>query len=71
VIGASPRRKEDLRLLTGAGRFLDDLKRPGMVHLGVVRSVHAHARIARVDARAARAAKAGGGKINRRAAPFS
>ena len=55
MIGTSPRRKEDLRLLTGAGRFLDDLGRPRMVHLGVVRSVHAHARIARVDTAAARA----------------
>ena len=53
MIGASPRRKEDLRLLTGAGRFLDDLGRPGVAHLGVVRSVHAHARIARIDAAAA------------------
>ncbi|MBI3628867.1 MAG: xanthine dehydrogenase family protein molybdopterin-binding subunit, partial [Candidatus Rokubacteria bacterium] len=48
MIGASPRRKEDLRLLTGAGRFLDDLARPGLVHLGVVRSVHAHARVLKV-----------------------
>jgi len=54
VIGASPRRTEDPRLLTGAGQFLDDLGRPGMVHLGVVRSLHAHARIVRVDAAAAR-----------------
>jgi carbon-monoxide dehydrogenase large subunit len=51
MIGTSPRRKEDLRLLTGAGRFLDDLTRPGMVHLGVVRSVHAHARVLKVTAR--------------------
>ncbi len=48
MIGASPRRKEDLRLLTGAGRFLDDLTRPGLAHLGVVRSVHAHARVLKV-----------------------
>lgn len=39
----------------GAGRFLDDVTRDGLLHLGVVRSVHAHARIARIltaDARA-------------------
>ena len=44
MIGASPRRTEDRRLLTGAGRYLDDLARAGLLHLGVVRSVHAHAR---------------------------
>ena len=54
-IGASPRRKEDAPLLTGRGRYLDDLRRPGTVHLGVVRSIHAHARIAGIDADPARA----------------
>jgi carbon-monoxide dehydrogenase large subunit len=48
-IGASPRRKEDTPLLLGRGRYLDDLRRPGTVHLGVVRSLHAHARILGVD----------------------
>jgi len=47
-IGASPRRKEDRRLLVGGGRYLDDLRRDGMVHLGVVRSREAHARIVKV-----------------------
>ena len=55
-IGSSPRRKEDRRLLLGAGRYLDDLTRPGAVHLGVVRSVHAHARLRSVDLGAARSA---------------
>src|SRR5215813_5021712 len=55
LIGSSPRRKEDHRLLVGAGRYLDDLVRPGMLHLGVVRSLHAHARILKVDTREARA----------------
>jgi carbon-monoxide dehydrogenase large subunit len=44
-IGTSPRRTEDRPLLTGAGRFLDDLKRDGLLHLGVVRALHAHARV--------------------------
>src|SRR5262245_55461568 len=48
LIGSSPLRKEDRRLLVGAGRYLDDLRRDGMVHLGVVRSTEAHARIAKV-----------------------
>jgi aerobic carbon-monoxide dehydrogenase large subunit len=45
MIGSSPRRKEDATLLVGAGRFLDDLRRDGLLHLGVVRSVEAHARL--------------------------
>ena len=49
-IGASPRRKEDAPLLEGRGRYLDDLRRPGTAHLGVVRSPHAHARVRRIDA---------------------
>ncbi len=53
MIGASPRRKEDRRLLTGAGRFVDDLTREGMLHMGVVRSAHAHARVLGIAARAA------------------
>ncbi len=55
-IGTSPRRKEDRRLLLGAGRYLDDLTRPGAAHLGVVRSLHAHARLRSVDLGAARSA---------------
>src|SRR5688572_5843186 len=54
MIGASPRRKEDLRLLAGAGRYADDIARAGAAHLGMVRSVHAHARIAKVDLARAR-----------------
>ncbi len=53
MIGASPPRKEDRRLLTGAGRYLDDLRCPGMLHLGVVRSIQPHARLVKVHARAA------------------
>ncbi len=54
-IGASPRRREDGRLLAGAGRYLDDLRRPGTLHLAVLRSVHAHARVVKVTVDAARA----------------
>jgi aerobic carbon-monoxide dehydrogenase large subunit len=54
-IGASPRRKEDTPLLLGRGRYLDDLRRPGTAQLGVVRSLHAHARIRGVDATQTRA----------------
>ncbi len=50
--GASVRRKEDPRYLRGEGRFVDDIKLPGMLHAAFVRSPHAHARIAalRTDA---------------------
>jgi aerobic carbon-monoxide dehydrogenase large subunit len=54
LIGAALKRKEDRRLVTGAGRYVDDLRLPGMVHLALVRSPHAHARILRVDAARAR-----------------
>ncbi len=50
MIGASPLRKGDHRLLVGAGRFVDDVRRDGTLHLGVVRSVHAHARITKIRA---------------------
>ncbi len=53
MIGASPKRKEDRRLVTGAGRYVDDLRLPGTAHLAIVRSPHAHARVLRVDAAAA------------------
>ncbi len=55
LIGASLKRKEDRPFVTGAGRYLDDLTLPGMVHLGVVRSTHAHARLRAIDLGPARA----------------
>ena len=54
MIGSSPRRKEDVRLLSGAGRFADDIVRANAAHMGIVRSVHAHARIRKVDLSRAR-----------------
>jgi 2-furoyl-CoA dehydrogenase large subunit len=47
--GTALKRKEDPRLLTGQGKFLDDVKLPGMLHAAFVRSPHAHARLRRVD----------------------
>lgn len=44
-IGRPLKRKEDGRFLRGQARYVDDLKLPGMLHLVVVRSAHAHARI--------------------------
>src|ERR671933_809179 len=45
VIGAPLKRLEDPRLVTGAAKYLDDLKLPGMAHVAIVRSPHAHARV--------------------------
>lgn len=44
-VGAVVRRREDRRLLTGQGRFVDDLRAPGALHAVLVRSPHAHARV--------------------------
>jgi carbon-monoxide dehydrogenase large subunit len=55
-IGQPVRRKEDHRFLTGQGRYTDDINLPGQVYGHVLRSPHAHARIARLDTAAAAAA---------------
>ena len=49
VIGARIKRVEDPRLITGAAKYLDDLKLPGMTHAAVLRSPYAHARIKGID----------------------
>src|SRR5260370_2667828 len=46
-------RQEDPRLITGRGRFSDDVSLPGQVHAACVRSPHPHARIGAIDAAAA------------------
>jgi aerobic carbon-monoxide dehydrogenase large subunit len=53
--GASVKRSEDPRILTGTGRYVDDIKLPGMLHAAFVRSPLSHARVLSVDASAARA----------------
>ena len=52
-IGASPRRKEDFRFITGKGNYTDDINRAGQTHAYFVRSPHAHAAIGGIDASAA------------------
>jgi carbon-monoxide dehydrogenase large subunit len=44
-MGHSMKRKEDPRFIRGQGRYVDDVKLPGMVHLDIVRSPYAHAKI--------------------------
>ena len=55
-IGRDRRRKEDQRLITGRTRWTDNITLPGMLHLAMVRSPFAHARITNIDTSAAKAA---------------
>ena len=48
-VGAARRRKEDARLITGHTNWTDNITLPGMLHLAILRSPHAHARITSVD----------------------
>jgi carbon-monoxide dehydrogenase large subunit len=54
-IGQAITRREDQRLLTGTGQYVDDTSVPGETHLVLVRSPHAHARIVSIDTQAAKA----------------
>jgi carbon-monoxide dehydrogenase large subunit len=54
-IGQGVRRREDARFLAGRGRYVTDLPFAPALHVALVRSLHAHARIVRVDTDAARA----------------
>jgi carbon-monoxide dehydrogenase large subunit len=56
MIGQPVRRREDLRLLTGRGRYSDDINVPAQAYAVMVRSPHAHALIRGIDTAAARAA---------------
>jgi carbon-monoxide dehydrogenase large subunit len=55
AVGRSLPRKEDMRLLTGRSRFIDDLNPPGALRARILRSPHAHARISSIDTEQARA----------------
>jgi carbon-monoxide dehydrogenase large subunit len=53
-VGARIKRREDPSLIRGLGRFVDDVRLPGMLYVAILRSAHAHARINSVDTGAAR-----------------
>src|SRR6266511_34584 len=55
-VGRARLRKEDARLLTGRTRWTDNVTLPGMLHLAILRSPHAHAQISRIDVSGALAA---------------
>jgi carbon-monoxide dehydrogenase large subunit len=54
LIGARVARKEDVRFLTGAGQYTDDVELPRQTHAAFVRSPHAHAVIKKIESRKAR-----------------
>ena len=56
AFGASIKRREDPRLITGRGTYVDDIKLVGMLHMALVRSPYAHANITSIDTSAASAA---------------
>ena len=56
AVGQGVSRFEDPRLVRGGGRYVDDIKLPGMAHAVVLRSPHAHAKIKSIDVAAAKVA---------------
>ena len=74
-VGQSIERVEDAALLTGRGRYIDDLAvPPGCLHAAVLRSPHPHALIRSIDVSAAQAAKGvaavvAGAEVTRLGAP--
>ncbi|MEA2524157.1 MAG: aerobic carbon-monoxide dehydrogenase large subunit [Thermomicrobiales bacterium] len=53
MVGQAIKRREDPRLITGAGNYLDDVRLPGLSYAALVRSPHAHAKIKGIDTSAA------------------
>ncbi len=49
IVGRAIKRREDPKLITGQGNYLDDIKLPGMLHVALVRSPYAHANITSID----------------------
>jgi carbon-monoxide dehydrogenase large subunit len=48
-VGQPLKRREDFKFLTGKGHYVDDIRLPGMLHMAVLRSSHAHANIKQID----------------------
>ncbi len=55
-VGQALRRKEDPRMITGRGRYVDDIVLSGMLHMAIVRSPEAHAKIVSIDTEGAKSA---------------
>jgi carbon-monoxide dehydrogenase large subunit len=56
ALGARIKRREDPRLITGTATYVDDLQMPGLLHVVLVRSPHAHAKITAIETERARTA---------------
>jgi aerobic carbon-monoxide dehydrogenase large subunit len=54
LVGARIKRREDPKLIRGLGQYVDDIKLPDALHVAILRSPYAHARIKNLDADAAR-----------------
>ena len=54
LVGEPIKRREDPRLISGTSTYVDDLKLHGTLYCGIVRSIHAHAKITSIDTEAAR-----------------
>ena len=67
AVGRSVRRVEDARLLRGAGRFVDDVDRPGQLWLRIVRASSAHASLTGVDRDRARCRRVDAAQLGVRA----
>ena len=61
IVGRRVKRQEDLHLITGRGRYVDDVKVPGLLYMSVVRSIEAHARILEIDT--SRVSEASGARL--------
>jgi carbon-monoxide dehydrogenase large subunit len=55
LFGQAIKRREDPRLITGQGSYIDDIKLPGMLHAAILRSPYAHAKINSINTEAAKA----------------
>src|SRR5437899_2247920 len=55
LVGTSIKRREDPRLITGEAKYIDDIQLPGMVHVAILRSPHAHAKIKSINTKKAAA----------------
>jgi len=55
VVGRAIKRREDPKLITGKGNYLDDIKLQGMLHVAILRSPYAHAKITSIDTSRAKA----------------
>src|SRR2546425_7897504 len=56
ALGARIKRREAPRLITGTATYVDDVVPPGLLHVAIVRSPHAHARLAAIDVKKVRGA---------------